>query len=201
MPRGVQSFSPPSPEASVHMTSEPNNLQSSIFFGPHGTHDLTDLYPFSKNDCYLLLEMFFTNVDPMIRITHQPTLREQFAAFVNSYAGYQCTPPLSKSSSMDILEGDGSFEPLFFAICYSAINSLTPDSVLAGFQVEKDELLGRFRQGVELSLAKADFVSSPEPQVLRAFVIVLACARGMSRRFGGWLTSLADNNVSRGRHA
>ncbi len=115
------------------------------------------LHP-SLSEISLLCTLYLRNCDPVYKLLHRPTLQRQVAA---------------ASSNLDDIPGGKSMEALLFAIYYSAIISLTPEQCVQMFQADKDSLLKRYRQGVEVALGKADILNSTELRTLQALVIFL----------------------------
>ncbi|KAJ9665022.1 hypothetical protein H2201_004887 [Coniosporium apollinis] len=68
-----------------------------------------------------------------------------------------------------------NFEPLAFMVFYAAVNSLQPSETVSEFRVEKDPLLQKYRQGLELALERADFLTTSSIEVLQAFMMLLTC--------------------------
>ena len=142
-------------------SSEDFDPLSSMMFGTTmPLEDLMILYPATPQSAMTLLEVFFNNVDPMIRIVHRPTLREKFQTYIEGR--YNFTTPVSKT-----------FEPLVFAIFFGAAKSMTMEAGELEFGEPLEKVIARFRRGLELSLAKAEFLSSNSMEVLQAFVLLL----------------------------
>ena len=80
---------------------------------------------------------------------------------------------MAASANLDDIPGGKSFEALLFSIYYCAITSLTPEQCLQMFQSDKDLLLKKYRQAVEIALGKADFLSSTDLVTLQALAIFL----------------------------
>lgn len=95
--------------------------------------------------------MYFANVDPLVRVTHKPTLVRKFPTYMQES------------------------HPIAFAVLYSAVNSLPHTIVENNFGENKDELLARLELGVEISLARANYLTTSSLEVLQAFVIWLTC--------------------------
>ncbi|KAF2263940.1 hypothetical protein CC78DRAFT_603201 [Lojkania enalia] len=112
---------------------------------------LQQLLPHSREMQDALLDIFFSNVDLMVRVTHKPTLLRKFPVLVHET------------------------QPLAFAIFYSAINSLPPQTVEEKFGESKDELLARFELGVEISLARENYLTTSSLEIFQGFVIWLTC--------------------------
>ncbi|KAF2824057.1 hypothetical protein CC86DRAFT_63554 [Ophiobolus disseminans] len=98
-----------------------------------------------------LLDVYFANVDPMVRITHKSTVMRKFAAY------------------------NRGTHPIAFAIYFSAINSLPPKVVQGKFQDTKEALLDRFQLGVEISLARENYLTSSSLEIFQGFVLWLTC--------------------------
>lgn len=112
---------------------------------------LDALLPESQEHRDALLDVYFANVDPMIRITHKPTLLRKLPTYI-------------KDS-----------QPMAFAVYYSAVNSLPSIVVENRFGENKDELLGRLELGVEISLARENYLTTSSLEVFQAFIIWLTC--------------------------
>jgi len=95
--------------------------------------------------------VYFTNVDPLIRITHKPSLIKKFLVYSNEA------------------------HPLAFAIFHSAVNALSPAVVVNRFGESKDELLAKFELGVQIGLARANYLTSSSIELLQAFLLWLTC--------------------------
>ncbi|KAH7122520.1 fungal-specific transcription factor domain-containing protein [Dendryphion nanum] len=107
--------------------------------------------PQSQEHQDALLEIYFLNVDPMVRITHKPTLLRRFSLYIEET------------------------HPIPFAVFYAAVNSLPPHICEEKFGESKDELLGRFELGVEISLARENYLTTSSLEVLQGFVLWLTC--------------------------
>lgn len=104
--------------------------------------------------------LFKTNVDPLVKILHVPTMETQI---------------LAAKGHLDDLPRET--EALMFAIYYSVVTSLTPTDCVAELGETKVILLARYRFAVEQALSRASFLDSVETMVLQAFVIFLAVLR------------------------
>jgi hypothetical protein len=128
--------------------------QGTMFVLGSGTNgiDLTNFLPDTQEHCESLLSIFFSNVDPMTRIIHKPTLLRRFDQQLRDT------------------------HPIAFAIFFSAVNSMTPSAVKETFGARKDILLERFEQGLEVSLARENFLTAASLEVLQGFVLWLVSA-------------------------
>jgi hypothetical protein len=113
--------------------------------------DLENLLPSTQEYRDTLLDVYFTNVDPMVSITHKPTVVRKFSTY-NSEA-----------------------HPLAYAIYFSAINSLPPKVVHNKFGETKASLLDRFQLGVEISLARENYLTTSNLEIFQGFVLWLTC--------------------------
>ena len=109
------------------------------------------LMPETQGGRDALLDIYFSNVDPVVRITHRPSLINKLPAYVHNV------------------------HPLAFAIFYSAINSLPPALVESKFGESREELMGKYELGVEIGLARANYLTSSNLELLQAFVLWLTC--------------------------
>lgn len=112
---------------------------------------LEKLLPHSQEHRDTLLDVFFANVDPMVRITHRPSVIRKFPSY------------------------NHEAHPIAFAIYFSAINSLPPKVVETRFGESKEILLERFQLGVEISLARENYLTTSSLEVFQGFVLWLTC--------------------------
>lgn len=112
---------------------------------------LEQLLPNSQEYRDTLLDVYFLNVDPMVRITHKPTVVRKFL-YYNQEA-----------------------HPISFAIYFSAINSLSPKVVQNRFGESKEDLLNRFQLGVEMTLARENYLTTSSLEIFQGFVLWLTC--------------------------
>jgi hypothetical protein len=145
-----------------------NSPATSLIFS-HRTifEEITSLFPDSREDCYLLLGTFLTNVDPMLRLLHKGTIIRKFDQFVTKSFSSKSSGGESPDSKHD------SFNSLAMAIFFSAVNSMTSVEVIRNFQISKSDMLERFKRGTELCLERDDFLSSDSIETLQAFVVLL----------------------------
>ncbi|RYN40806.1 hypothetical protein AA0112_g2745 [Alternaria arborescens] len=113
--------------------------------------DLENLLPSTQEHRDTLLDVYFANVDPMVRITHRPTVLRKFSTYNNEA------------------------HPLAYAIYFSAINSLPPKVVHNKFGETKESLLDRFQLGVEISLARENYLTTSSLEIFQGFVLWLTC--------------------------
>jgi hypothetical protein len=129
-----------------------NSLVDLLSLGRAGAgSNLERLLPHTQEQRDTLLDVYFANVDPMVRITHRQTLTRNYASYMHET------------------------HPLAFAICFSAINSLPPNVVQSRFGEAKEELLERFQLGVEISLARENYLTTSSLEIFQGFVLWLTC--------------------------
>ncbi|EUC31976.1 hypothetical protein COCCADRAFT_6212 [Bipolaris zeicola 26-R-13] len=113
--------------------------------------NLENLLPSTQEHRDILLDVYFTNVDPMVRITHRPTVMRKFFTY------------------------NREAHPIAYAIYFSAINSLPPKIVQTRFGDTKEALLDRFQLGVEISLARENYLTTSDLEIFQGFVLWLTC--------------------------
>ncbi|KAF9773641.1 hypothetical protein IL306_008523 [Fusarium sp. DS 682] len=90
--------------------------------------DLKAWAPTSADACLNLLSTFYSNIDPVTRIVHKPTLKRRLIQYIDYTYGTSTSTAgdgevLIRHSSDDI----HTFEPLALAVFYSAVNSLSAE--------------------------------------------------------------------------
>ncbi|KAF2866599.1 fungal-specific transcription factor domain-containing protein [Massariosphaeria phaeospora] len=109
------------------------------------------LLPETQEQRDVLLAIFFQNVDPMVRITHTPTLIRKFPDYIREN------------------------QPIAFAVFYSAVNSLPSPLVEQKFGESKEDLLTRFELGLEICLAREHYLTTSSLEVFQGFILWLTC--------------------------
>lgn len=112
----------------------------------------------TPHQLYTFCETFLTNVDPVLKILHAPSLRKYLQ---EGAVELDCSP------------GPEGLEALKFAICYAAALSMTDGECRDRIGEDKVVLMAKYRAGTELALAKADLVNTIEVSTLQAFTIYL----------------------------
>ncbi|KAF4342647.1 C6 transcription factor [Fusarium beomiforme] len=157
-------------------SSSTAQLTSPFPFSAVTADDLRAWAPPSANTCLSLLDTFFSNIDPMTRIVHKPTLKRRLIQYID----YTYGTSTSAADDGEVLAAHPSnyihaFEPLALAVFYSAINSLSAQDVLLQFSIEKEALLAQFQSGVEIGLGRENFLMTPRIELLQAFILLLTC--------------------------
>lgn len=158
-------------------TESPSPLEQTIEPFPFSTEvpsdSLAPWVPKTAEECFTLLDIFYSNVDPMTRLVHKPSLRKRFLQYTMEIYGPNSQTSTDNGTTQTPYPAIHTFEPLALAIFYSSINSLSSEAVQARFATEKGPLLARFQRGVEHGLGREDFLTTPRIEVLQAFVLLL----------------------------
>ncbi|OJJ45143.1 hypothetical protein ASPZODRAFT_70406 [Penicilliopsis zonata CBS 506.65] len=120
--------------------------------------------PATREDCYLLLNLFLANVDPMVRIIHRPSLTRRFDVFVGCH--YSTSPAPAASAGTP-------FDALAMAVFLAAINSIKEADVVSVFSTSKAQLMHRYQAGTEFHLSQHHFLTTRSFEVLQALVIFI----------------------------
>lgn len=105
-----------------------------------------------------LLHIFFTQVDPILRILHRPSLQAHLLGgkcYLN-YAPWHPAPAALTS-----------------AVFYAASCALSPEICLACFGMDKASLISKHQSNTNYALQRADYLLTNDLTVLQAFVISL----------------------------
>ncbi|KAL6716875.1 hypothetical protein ACLMJK_004787 [Lecanora helva] len=169
----------PTPESN-HSSSKPQMMQNQSSDSSFVMSLLTPSeHPETPtpHQLYVLCDTYLTNVDPVFKVLHTPSLRKHLQ---EGAAELPCSP------------GPRGLEALKFAICFAASTSMTSEECRHRLGEERDTLTARYRAGTELELARADFLNTDEMSTLQALAIYLASVRVNDKRRLTWtLTSLA----------
>ncbi|TGO85905.1 hypothetical protein BPOR_0353g00090 [Botrytis porri] len=68
-------------------------------------------------------------------------------------------------------------EALMFSIYYATVTSMEEDEIISNFGCTKSELSFKYRLGLEISLAEANFLSEPDITLVKALLIFLFLVR------------------------
>lgn len=112
----------------------------------------------SRHQMHALCDVYLANVDPVFKILHAPTLRKYLQ-------GDEAELPSSP--------GPRGLVALRFAIFFAAVVSLDDGECKHRMGEDKAVLLARYRAGIELALARADFINTVELSALQALTIYL----------------------------
>ncbi|KAF2725638.1 hypothetical protein K431DRAFT_200619, partial [Polychaeton citri CBS 116435] len=139
-----------------------------------GDTSTKDLHPLPSQVPFLF-EIYSENVNSLARIIHLPTVSKMVRES-------------RKSDTRGLTPAD---EALTFAIYYAVVTSMDEDEIFSNFGFAKADLSLRYRLGLEISIAKADFLNVPNLTLVQALVIFLWLARRHdSPRFVWMMTGL-----------
>ena len=118
-----------------------------------------------------LCHVFLTQVDPVFKILHQPSLRA-FLLEGKPYLHYDARHPAP--------------EALRCAVYYTAACSITEDQCPPALGASRASVIARYQRETEAALVRAEFVTSDDLTVLQAFVLSLIGARLQDRSRRAW---------------
>ncbi|KAI1814332.1 fungal-specific transcription factor domain-containing protein [Poronia punctata] len=116
---------------------------------------VTDLHP-SPIQILQLWQIYLGNVNPILKLTHAPSLQEQII-----YAGAH---PQKVSKSL---------EALMFSIYLMAVTSLSEEEVGETFGESRANLLAKYQHGTQQALFNAGFMRMPDLTLLQAYMLYL----------------------------
>lgn len=132
-----------------------NTLIDLLSLGRAGTGShLEQLLPHSQETRDKLLDIYFVNVDPVVRVTHKQSVIRKFAMY------------------------NRDTHPIAFALYFAAVNSLSQKAAVSEFNESKESLMNRFQLGIEISLARENYLTTSSLEVFQAFILWLT---GISR--------------------
>ncbi|KAK2072460.1 hypothetical protein P8C59_006814 [Phyllachora maydis] len=109
---------------------------------------------------FQLWQIYISNVNPLLKLNHIPTLQAQIITASASTA--KIARPL---------------EALMFAIYLIAVTSMTEHEAQSTFAEDKFVMLKRFHDSCQQALVNAGFMRSSELMVLQAFILYLLAVR------------------------
>jgi hypothetical protein len=119
------------------------------------TSSVTNLHP-SPIQIFQLWQIYISNVNPLLKISHAPTLQ---ALIINASAN---TAKIAKP-----------LEALMFSIYLIAVNSMPEAEVHSTFGEDKNVLLSKYHGATQQALINAGFMRSTELVVLQAYLLYL----------------------------
>lgn len=103
-----------------------------------------------------LRDIYFQNADMLIKILHRPTIEKEFDLFI-------VNPEDNLPSK--------SLEAVFCAVYFAAITTLSPEQCWAQLGEDRAVLVAQYRQGVEVALARADYLNNTSLECLQALTL------------------------------
>ncbi|KAJ5136070.1 hypothetical protein N7448_004624 [Penicillium atrosanguineum] len=135
------------------------NDTDSFPFGVGGSPTrITHLHP-SAIRIFQLWQVYISNVNPLLKISHVPTLQPQIVA-----------------ASADLSKVSKPLEALMFNIYLIAVKSLTDEETQTIFGEPRELMLARFNEASQQALINVGFMRSNELIVLQAYFLYLRSA-------------------------
>ncbi|CAK7567953.1 MAG: hypothetical protein SEPTF4163_005931 [Sporothrix epigloea] len=141
-------------------TRQFGNTGSFFFRGPqqYATQaSVTALHP-APAQIFRLWQTYLENVDPLLKVTHTPSLQSRIIDAVGR-------PSLENI--------DSTLEALMFSIYCVAVYSMTPSECQAAFGSSKQSLLATYQPACEQALLNSGFLRTSERDCLTAFLLYL----------------------------
>jgi hypothetical protein len=125
------------------------------FHSTSSTESLSSFHP-PTGQIFRLWETFLSNVDPLVKLIHVPTVQRQLL-----------------QASGDLQNVSKAFEALMFSIYASAITSLSNKECLDLTCLPKSQLLERYHKITQQALTRAGLLGTPDVVVLQAAVLFI----------------------------
>lgn len=117
---------------------------------------ITHLHP-SAIQIFQIWQVYLDNVNPLLKISHVPTLQVQIVG-----------------AGADLAKTPKPLEALMFSIYLIAVKSMTDDEVQRTFGEVKSTVLDQYNRALQQALVNAGFMRSNDLMVLQAFILYLA---------------------------
>ena len=125
-------------------------------FAVGGTpRSVTSQHP-SAIHIFQLWQVYINNVNPLLKITHTPTLQGRII---------EASANLEKASK--------SLEALMFAIYFMAVTAMREADVITILNEQRSTLLARYYAATQQALINAGFMRNPDLTVLQAYLLYL----------------------------
>lgn len=128
-----------------------------LFAAPQTSDDISTIHP-EHIQIFRLWQIYLENVDPLLKITHTPTLQARI---------------IDATSHIGTI--DPTMEALIFSIYCVSIFSLTNDECLTFFMAPRDDLLVRYQLGCRQALQNCRFLQTTDRDCLTALYLYLVC--------------------------
>ncbi|KAJ5259505.1 hypothetical protein N7478_012486 [Penicillium angulare] len=116
---------------------------------------ITHLHP-SPIHIFQLWQVYLNNVNPLLKISHVPTLQNQIVG-----------------AGADLSNISKPLEALMFSIYLISVTSMTKENVESTFDESKDTLLSKYHGATQRSLVNAGFMRSSDLMTLQAHLLYL----------------------------
>ena len=143
---------PRPPETHVTSAGDTRNFDILLYSNAPCWVEPGILSPPPKALTFALLDTYLHGVDPVLKVTHEPSLRTLLLENANASLAQ---------------------EALKFAIHFTTLSTLDEAECLEIVGVEKLEAVAKFRLGTEVLLSKAGLLTTRNLTVLQAFVVYL----------------------------
>ncbi|KAJ5964052.1 C6 zinc finger domain protein [Penicillium vulpinum] len=130
-----------------------------LFGSVVGNLDLSSLHP-TQVHIFRLWQIYLDNVNPLLGVTHTPTLQTRII-----------------DAASDIANINPTFEALMFSIYCVSILSLTEDQCSVLFGSSKKDLLTGYQFACQQALRGSSILRSSDPECLTAFYLYLLSIR------------------------
>ncbi|KAK9312808.1 transcription factor domain protein [Lipomyces starkeyi] len=127
-----------------------------------------DLHPLPSQMLFLW-QIYIDKVDPFMKVLHVPTMTKVIRELRGSY--HSLGP---------------NMQALLLVISLAAIMSLEDEEVHVNFNIDKDQLVARYRLSTEQALEQADFLNNPDIIVLQALTIYLGVLQHTGETRSAW---------------
>ncbi len=139
-------------EAWAHASKSKDNF---LFGSPKANVDLSALHP-QQAQIFRLWQIYLDNVDPLLKITHTPTLQTRII-----------------DAASDVTNISPTLEALMFGIYCTSVLSLMEDECRTLFASPKDDLLQSYQFGCEQALLKCEVLRTDDRNCLIALYLYL----------------------------
>ncbi|GKZ66989.1 hypothetical protein AnigIFM50267_001080 [Aspergillus niger] len=136
-----------------------NNHQNFIFGSHEANVDLSTLHP-DQVQIFKLWQIYLDNVDPLLKVTHTPTLQARIIGALSDLA--RISPEL---------------EALLFSLYSVAIMSLDDEECRSSFGSPRKELLQGYQFGCQQALLNCDVLRTGDRECLTALLLYLVSVR------------------------
>jgi hypothetical protein len=141
-------------------TEEIDSAPNFILQDPDSFAGTEIAYP-SEAHTAILFQFYFTNVDPVCKVLHRPTVNTYFSNLE------PLLDPLTRRFKFR------SLEAITFAAYLAAVVSMSPRECLTHLGEQKEILIARYKRGTEVALVQADFLNTLEIPTLQALTIYI----------------------------
>ncbi|KAI2605543.1 fungal-specific transcription factor domain-containing protein [Hypoxylon sp. NC1633] len=163
------------PDSTANYNSPPagSSLSPGMLLGNSSSITYEVIQHPTADHIYFLTSAFFTNVDMILKILHQPTIQAALGALAES-------PELARSQLTP------EKEALFFSIYHAAVASLSAQTCLARLGQRREDLIRMYAAAVEHLLVRADYLNNTSLETLQALTLYAACLRSTSGSRASW---------------